>query len=398
MAVNATATLEAPKPTAGVRTAKTAQPRATLALPSWSLEKTMVGVAHEGRRRALHAPFQVPTAQPPTPPGFYTTARQSALPWLPLGEHHVVLDTRRERALIAAPFTAGGLPTFPGTRTNFAQAPDMLRLDHHGYVSTGMSFAPSSADGDLAATVEMHDDGCHLVLLDLTTGARTHITALQGMYDPDTPMWSPDGQWILFSDHGGYRSEAQTVLVGLADKVVIPLNLDVPQAAATWWPQMGDSTLMVLAGMPGEQAVYTFDLSSAQLAHVTNVASEPLNPQEAMPSTVRGPMMSPDGDSVLVGDDRGTTLRYQRDHGAARRLAVLDPQTGTVVPLAPAFYEGTPVERVNSRWSWSEPQRAGAHVVVGAQVRAAATPLTEADPRKQAHVLTQSVWLWDPQR
>ena len=352
----------------------------------WPHERTVVGVVHDGRRTMVDAPISTAPAASTAAPGFTTTARTPALPWPSLGEHHVVLDTENARALVAVPFTAGEVPVLPDSDTRFDEIPGMRLLDHRGYWSTGLSFAPHGAH---AASIEVHDDGCHLVLLDLSSGARRYLSALPGLTDAGVPLWSPDGHWLLAGDH------ARTYLVSTHADALIELDLGRPAAAATWWPQMGASTLMVLGGGPGAQTIETLDLATGARTHVADVESVPVRSGEPLMSSVWQPMMAPDGDRVLVGDTRGARASYQEDFGSARRLAVLDPHTGQVVPLASAFVAGSVVERVHSRWSWSVPQRPGERVHLAPAILADATAHDLTGRGTEPRTRCQTVWLWD---
>ena len=351
----------------------------------WPHRGTTVAVVRDGRRLMVDAPVTASQARTLRRREFVTTARTAALPWDSLGEDHVVLDTVGRRALIVAPYTAGVVPHVPGSKITFEDIPGMRRLEYRGYWSAGLSFSP---DGRRAANVECHDDGAHLMILDLVTGERRYLTALPGMAGDEPPLWSPDGRWILVSGH------RRNLLVSPTHQVMVPLDLDLPYAAAAWWPQAGASSLMLLHGEPGDQAVSVLNLATCLRAEVARVPLGPVLPDDATPGAVWHPMMSPDGDRVLVGDTRGTSGTYQASWGACERLAVLDPRTGVVVPLTSPFVEGTMIERDHSRWSWSAPQRPGRSIELHASLRAAARPLDLSGRGSEPRTQAQSLWYW----
>ena len=351
----------------------------------WPHTGTTVAVVRDGRRLMVDAPVPAAHMEGLGQRPFVTSARTAALPWDSMGEDHVVLDTVGRRALIVAPYTAGVVPHVPGSKITFEDIPGMRRLEHRGYWSAGLSFSP---DGRRAANVECHEDGPHLVILDLVTGERRYLTALPGMAGDEPPMWSPDGRWVLVSGH------RRNLLVSPTHHVMVSLDLDLPYAAATWWPQAGNSSLMLLHGEPGNQAVSVLNLATCLRAEVARVELGPVLPGDMIAGAIWHPMMSPDGDRVLVGDTRGTSGAYQASWGACERLAVLDPRTGVVVPLSGAFVDGTMIERDHSRWSWSAPQRPGRPIELHSTLRAAARPLDLSGRGSEPRTQAQSLWYW----
>lgn len=363
-----------------------ASPRHLGALPAWPHARTTVGVVRVSERLMVDAPGAHGT-EPERAPAVRTTAHRGALPFPGFTPHRVQLDTDRARALLTTPFLAGETPELPGTGLTFDDLPGMRRLEHRGFWNAGLAFGP---EGRRAAAIEVHEDGAHLVTLDLATGARRYVTAVPGRPGDARPLWSPDGRWILLSSHEG------NLLVDPTERTCVRLPLDLPLAAATWWPQRGDSTLMLLHGRPGAQRVTALDLATWTRTPVSRLDLGAAAPGDAEPGAVWGPVMSPDGDRVLVGDTRGTPAHYRHTYGTAQRLAVLDPRTGGVVRLAPPFRPGTTVENVHEDWSWSAPQRPGAPVRLHPALveRLSPTDLTGRGNEPRARVT--SLWLWEP--
>ena len=227
----------------------------------------------------------------------------------------------------------------------------------------GMSISP---DGSRLAVLEWAA-GPSLSVFDLETGGRQHLTSYEHAAGNETPLWSPDGRWIMV------HSRPQPVIVSTESGAWA--RLPFTALGADWWPARGPSVVMALVGEPGAQRIAAIDLSSGVATDVGEVRLPPQPNLDPGRRFVTEPRVSADGTEALVGTTHGPSDAYQERCGSRRRVARLDLVTGRVRPMAAAFLDrGCWIERDHSRWSWLDGSGIGAPVSIQQAVRDGLNP------------------------
>lgn len=273
--------------------------------------------------------------------------------------------------------------------TNLAQwplmssVPGLRPLANAGNWLCGVAWSPQ---GDRLACLEGPPGA--LSLFDAGHGQRTFLTTIGHVYGDETPMWSPDGRWLLLP------TRPRPLLVSLDHRVIVDLPLEGAQV--DWHPAAGASTLLTLHDGPPAPRVGNYDLSTGGF---TDLGAVILPEQPDQVQYLHQPRVSPDGRRLLMGSNYGPPARYQEMYGIRFRVALVELGNLKLQPLiGPSADPGGWFEREHSHWSWIPRRRPAPPVTVAAELVAGGRPFDTADPHtgadRSGRDETVVVWTW----
>lgn len=274
--------------------------------------------------------------------GWVSNRGEQPVPWDQPSMLSLVVHQEHRAALFVEyrPETAEWPSMVDSAREQFTAIP------YRGYSVGGFALSP---DGNSVAVLEFWGgaDGA-LAIVDPVRGERTVLARIAGLAGNESPLWSPDGRWVLIPTRN-------PVLVSTQEPMVVPLGLDeYPQGVQVdWWVEKGKVSLFGLAGAGLEQQVVRMSLETGTWESVCRVRVHDQEGLDQHRHTLVWPRMSASGDAVLVGSWLGPDAAYQEKYGSRSRLAVLHPHTGELESIFPAFVDDTVVEREHSGWHWT---------------------------------------------
>lgn len=312
------------------------------------------------------------------------------LPFSDSGVRDLELDPRRRRLLFEIFAMPGSEPRLLPDGRGPSAIQGMHKIAHHGYSLAG--FAASPANEDIALVEFTGGASGRVVVVAGATGQCRQLCYLDaGVSGDETPLWSPDGAFILVPAN-------PPVLVDVATGAAFDLGLTENryQTALDWWPARGASCLLALTGEAGEQKLSVWDLSTDMLTPIGPVRIPRQADLDESRHGVHRPRVSAATSQVLVGAFLGPPGDYQQRFGSAARIASLDADSGALTLLDPPFLGGTAVERRQSRWRW--PVRPpGFPVSLAPSIADRRHEVTPSAPDPAAVAgQTESLWLWTP--
>lgn len=151
----------------------------------------------------------------------------------------------------------------------------------------GSNFGPEfSPDGERVAFASSRDNVGHIWVIDANGANPRQLTTTGSNIDP---TWSPDGTEILFASLRAGSTELYVIRADGTGERRLTEDLNVG-GRSDWSP--GGDLVTFYAGEPSGRDIFTYDLDTQVLRHLTNSGDN------------RGPCFSPDGEWIVFAGFR----------------------------------------------------------------------------------------------